>query len=168
MRSVIATIIVVLVPAGLAMADTATTVSFQNGINGYTGTVDRTIDDRGGTFDHDGSTVSQYFLDGYQASPVSHEAQLLMRFDNIIGGGASQIPAGATILSAKLTLNTSTSGSADSPGPWGIAQLLQSFDSSTTYFGSYNCGGCALVSRGAWWEDGYTNRPVAGFGAIPR
>jgi hypothetical protein len=139
-------------------------VSFQNGVNGYTGTFDRKIDERGGTNDQDGSTVAQYFLDGYQADPVSPDAQALIRFDNIIGGGAGQIPAGATILSAQLTVNTSTTGNAQSAGPWGVAQLLGPFDSSTTYFGSYNCGGCALVSRGPWWQDSYTERPLAGYG----
>jgi len=89
---------------------------------------------------------------------------VLMRFDNLIGSGTNQIPTGATILSAKLTLNTSTTSNAQSAGPWGIAQLNQPFNSTTTYFGSFNCSGCTLVSRGAWWEDNYTQRPVAAYG----
>jgi len=147
-----------------AQAVTATT-SFQNGINGYTGLFDRKIDERGGTNDQNGAEVTQYFLDGYNADNGSPDGQALLRFDNIIGNGPGQIPASATILSASLQVSTSTSGNAQSAGPWGMAQLLQPFDTSTTYFGSFNCGGCALTSRGAWFEDGYTNRPIAGYGS---
>jgi hypothetical protein len=168
MRLLIATIIAGLASAGVAVADTAIVTTYQNGLNGYTSTVDRLVDDRGGTFDHDGSSVTQYFLDGYQAAvgttAGSNDAQLFLRFDNLIGNGPNQIPAGATILSADMTVNTSTTGNAQSPGPWGIAQLNQAFNSTTTYFGSFNCNGCALVSRGAWWEDNYTQRPIAAYG----
>ena len=162
-RSAMVMASIIIFPTSLALGVT-TSVSFQNGVNGYTSTFDRKIDDRGGTNDQNGADVAQYFLDGYQADPVSNDGQLLIRFDNIIGAGAGQIPAGATILGAELTLNTSTTGNAQSAGPWGIARLLGAFDSSTTYFGSYNCGGCAVVSRGAWWQDGYTDRPLSGYG----
>lgn len=145
-------------------AVTAST-SFQTGINGYTGLFDRKIDERGGVNDQNGSEVTQYFLDGYNADNASPDGQALLKFNNIIGNGPGQIPANATILSAELQVSTSTSGNSQSAGPWGIAQLLQPFDATTTYFGSYNCGGCALTSRGAWFEDGYTKRPLAGYGS---
>jgi len=153
-----------------ALAATAT-VSFQNGINGYTSTFDRKIDERpdpaapAAPLTYNGSTQTQYFLDGYNPANGSPDGQALIRFDNIIGNGPGQIPAGATILSAQFQVVTSTSGNAQSAGPWGVAQLLGPFDSNTTYFGSYNCGGCALTSRGPWFEDGYTERPLAGFGS---
>lgn len=167
-RSTFLALALAVVPAKWSMGATAS-VSFQNGINGYLGTFDRKIDERGnsgpaGVTEFDGSTRTEYFLDGYNASNASPDSQALIRFDNIIGNGPGQIPPNATILDAKLQVITSTSGNAQSAGPWGIAQLLQPFDSNTTYFGSFNCGGCALGSRGAWWEDGYTNRPVAAYG----
>jgi hypothetical protein len=111
-----------------------------------------------------GSNAAQYFVDGYQADPASPDTQALMRFDNIIGNGPGQIPANATVLSATLTVNTSTVTNAQSPGPWAVAKMLEPFDGTTTYFDNYNCGGCALGSRGPWWQDGYTDRPVAAFG----
>jgi hypothetical protein len=152
-----------------AVAATAT-VSFQNGINGYTGTYDRKIDERpnpatGNPLTYDGSTQTQYFLDGYSAADNSQEGQALVRFDNIIGNGPGQIPVGATIIDASFQVTTSTSGNAQSAGPWGVSQLTGPFDSNTTYFGSYSCGGCALISRGPWFEDGSAQRPVAGFGS---
>jgi hypothetical protein len=141
-----------------------TNTSFQTGINGYSSLFDRKIDERGGTNDQQGAEVTQYSLDGYDGAG-SPDAQLLMRYDNIIGNGPGQIPPNATILSANLQLSTSTSGNAQSAGPWGIGQLLQPFDATTTYFGTFNCGGCALISRGAWFEDGYSKRPIAGYGS---
>jgi hypothetical protein len=154
-----------------ALAATAT-VSFQNGIGTYTGTYDRKIDERpdpaapAAPLTYDGSTQTQYFLDGYNgtSNPTSPDGQAMIKFNNIIGNGPGQIPPNAYILSAELQVTTSTSGNAQSAGPWGVAQLLQPFDSNTTYFGSFNCG-CALTSRGPWFEDGYTERPLAGFGS---
>src|SRR5688572_21834147 len=88
--------------------------SFQNGANGYTGTVDRRISEKATDDGTDGSTVASYFLDGYSAATAtadaSPDAQGLIRFDNLIGNGAGQVPANATILSAKLTLTTSLAG----------------------------------------------------------
>ena len=43
MRLTISAIVLALVPASWALALTTTTVSFQNGINGYTGTYDHYI-----------------------------------------------------------------------------------------------------------------------------
>jgi hypothetical protein len=152
MRTQLITALIVTVSASSACAVTQT-VSFQNGANGYSGTFDRKIEDRGGTFDFDGSTVPHYFVDGYQADPVSPDAVSLIRFDNIIGNGPGQVPTGATILDAQLFLTTSPAGNAQSAGPWGVARLLQAFDSNTTYFGNFNCAGCPLGSRGPWWQD---------------
>jgi len=146
--------------AGIAGAEVVT-VSFQNGVDGYTGTFDRTISERN---DHniDGSEVANDFLDGYKTDS-SPDEQRLIRFDNIIGSEPGQIPAGATILSAELVVTTSLVGNAQTGGPYGVAGLLQPFDSTTTYFGDFSST-TNLVSRGAWWQDGSATRPVGGFG----
>jgi len=146
--------------AGIAAAEVVT-ISFQNGADGYTGAFDRTISERN---DHnvDGSEVVNDFLDGYQTDS-SPDEQRLTRFDNIIGDEPGQIPAGATILSAELAVTTSLVGNAQTGGPYGIAGLLQPFDSTTTYFGDFTTT-TNLVSRGAWWQDGSATRPVGGYG----
>jgi hypothetical protein len=146
--------------AGMAGAQVVTT-SFQNGADGYTGTFDRTISERN---DHnvDGSEVVNDFLDGYQTD-ASPDEQRLIRFDNIIGSEPGQIPAGATILSAELLVTTSLVGNAQTGGPYGVAGLLQPFDSTTTYFVDFTTT-TDLVSRGAWWQDGSATRPVGGYG----
>jgi hypothetical protein len=171
-----------ILPASVAMAVTAT-VTFQNGLNGYTGTVDRRLHEApGGTppNTYDGATRTQLGLDGYDAAVPSPDAQGLIRFENIIGNNPGQIPANATILSAQLTATTSTAGAAQSAGPWGIAQLLQPFGRTTDpgggtqysgdgsmpngYVSGYTCAGCGITSRGPWWQDGYSNRPLTGYG----
>ena len=147
--------------AGIAAAQVVTT-SFQNGVDGYIGTFDRRIGER---FDDevDGSGVQNYFLDGFATNQSSPDTQGLLRFDDIIGSDPGQIPSGATILSAELILTTSLVGNAQTGGPYGVAGMLQPFDSTTSYFSDFSTT-TDLVSRGAWWQDGSATRPVGGYG----
>jgi len=151
---------------GSAYSHVATS-SFQNGAAGYNGTFDRRISERVTTMPEievNGSTVASYFLDGFQGgATTSPDEQGLIRFDNIIGAGPGQIPAGATILSAKLTLTTSLAGNAQTSGPFGVAGLTQAFDSNTSYFTNFSSA-TDFGSRGAWWQDGSATRPVGGYG----
>jgi phage gp46-like protein len=152
-----------LVLAGLAAAQVVT-ISFQNGVNGYNGTVDRQIGERD-VDQKDGITVANYFLDGYKPDKSSPDAQGLVRFDGVFGADPNQIPAGATILSAELVVTTSQVGNAQTGGPYGVAGLLQAFDSQTSYFVSFATVTTDMGSRGAWWQDGSATRPVGGYGA---
>src|SRR5689334_7206924 len=127
MRILFWAVVLVLAFESSAWAITTSTVSFQNGINSYTGTFDRRIEQRDGTNDVDGSTVQNFFVDGYLADGTSFDTQDLIRFDNIIGSGTGQVPVGAFILGAQLQLTTSQVGSAQTNGPWGAARLLQPF-----------------------------------------
>ncbi|UCE48224.1 MAG: hypothetical protein JSW47_21820, partial [Phycisphaerales bacterium] len=149
-----------MVVAGSLGAEVVTT-SFQNGKDGYTGTFDRwiseTLEDN-----QDGSTVVNDFMDGYKMDS-SPDTQALLRFDNIFGSDPGQIPSGATILSAELIVTTALVGNAQTGGPYGVAGLLQPFDSTTSYFVDFTTT-TDLVSRGAWWQDGSATRPVGGYG----
>ena len=140
--------------------------SFQNGANGYSGTFDRQISERSSDPTNEdeanGSTVASYFLDGFSTGG-SPDRQGLIRFDDIVGNSAGQIPAGATILEATLEITTSLSGSAQTSGPYGVAGLTQAFDSTTSYFSNFSSS-TDFGSRGAWWQDGTATRPVGGFG----
>jgi hypothetical protein len=139
------------------------TVSFQNGVNGYHGTFDRRIGERDAD-QQDGSTVPYYFLDGFAPDGSSPDTQGLVRFDDIFGTDPNRIPARATILSAELILTTSQVGNAQTGGPYGVAGLLQPFDSQTSYFVDFATT-TDMVSRGPWWQDGSATRPVGGYGA---
>jgi hypothetical protein len=151
-----------LVLAGMAAAEVVT-VSFQNGVNGYNGTFDRRIGERNAD-QQDGITVPNYFLDGFAPDASSPDTQGLVRFDGIFGTEPNRIPAGATILSAELTVTTSRVGNAQTGGPYGVAGLLQPFDSTTSYFANFATT-TDMGSRGPWWQDGWATRPVGGYGA---
>ncbi|MDH3292758.1 MAG: CSLREA domain-containing protein [Acidimicrobiia bacterium] len=82
-----------------------TTVTFRQGENGYTGTVDTWISSNVPNQDNSADVLLQI-----DDSPVQHG---LIRFDDIIGPGAGQIPTGATILSADLIFEASDPSTAD-------------------------------------------------------
>ncbi|MBB3329553.1 hypothetical protein BDK63_000393 [Halomonas campaniensis] len=81
------------------------TSQFQQGQDGYSGVVD--------TFLYEGQSranrSSQKTLT-VDSEERRGEMQTLIRFENIFGDAAGQIPLGATILSATLELQTTTSG----------------------------------------------------------
>lgn len=113
------------------------TLTFQNGVNGYTGTFDRRITKTGGT---DGSTLtaadSNFSIDGGSATvDDSAVCSLLFRFD----GAINSIPAGALILEAKITTVTKTAGDSSHSGDgFSVYRLTRPFDSNSgpTDFGS--------------------------------
>ena len=84
------------------------TQSFQNGTNGYTGTKDAFLDGEL-IFDKLGQEgvirVDQVKGEGEQAAAVVRPQQGLIRFDDMFGNGADQIPMGSTIFGGFLTLN---------------------------------------------------------------
>ncbi len=81
-----------------------TTTAFCQGEAGYTGAADTYLEQAAPLANRSATTV--LVADG---SPLS---QILIRFDNLFGAGAGQIPSGATIVSAKLRM-LSTDSSAN-------------------------------------------------------
>ena len=80
---------------------TVNTVTFQQGTDGYTGTQD-TYTDENFTTNNNGSLIEVAVdLDDGAGDATT---QGLIRFDDIFGVGAGQIPVGATINSAELTV----------------------------------------------------------------
>lgn len=197
MRILISTIVLAILPASWALGLT-TTVSFQNGINGYTGTFDRYINDGTGEgapantieAEANGADVQNYTLNGSFAgsgSPPTRQvatpdAQGLYRFDNIFGNGAGQIPSGAFILNAQMTLYTAGGNTSSAVGqstingyngtsdavitgasnPYGVSALTTPFDASTSYYTSYPNS----LARGPYYTENsgeYAQRPLGGF-----
>ena len=91
-----------------------TTLSFQQGASGYLSSADTYIDAALGSQ----ANASPFVIDG---SPVE---QGLIKFDNIFGAGANQIPAGSTISSATLTLWVGTNTSDESSDTVSFHRLL--------------------------------------------
>jgi hypothetical protein len=156
-----------LAPAAPGLAATGT-VTFQNGAGGYTSQVNQLIS----TSNPTGYVTSATTLgvDGYNGTD-SPDTQGLIRFNNLFGNAAGQVPVGATIYDARLTLSTQsavTTPSAVSGGPWGVAALYRPFTVGTTTYADFATDPADTAgtggNRGAWYQNGTASRPVAGIG----
>ncbi len=101
----VATTLAVRIDTSIALPQT---VTFQEGVSGYTGTLDTNV--RGNNPDTQYSTATSVLVDGADTTHLPIEA--LLRFGNIFGSGPGQIPAGSQIASARLELNITDAGSA--------------------------------------------------------
>src|SRR5262249_35358412 len=102
------------------------TTSFQDGVNGYNGTQDSILQQ--GSPD----TVfgaSQALDSDYAAAGGS---QSLIRFDDIFGSTIDQIPSGAIIVSATLTLYTADGDNDDGDGGM-LNRMLVNWDEDDTW-----------------------------------
>ncbi len=96
--------------AVLAAAESSeATVTFQQGVNGYSGTVDTNLMED--SPDANWATAPSLTVDADEPPGSGRDAQGLVRFDNIIGTGPDQVPPNVPILSASLGLNTTNPGS---------------------------------------------------------
>ena len=82
----------------------AITVAFQEGVNGYVGTADTYLDNDSGTPGYNTANYGGFGWMRVGNLTGGMEQAGLVRFDNIMGSGPSQIPAGATIESATLRM----------------------------------------------------------------
>ncbi len=80
----------------------AVTVRFQDGVGGYAGGVDTTLQAASPDVDNSAAPMVSVGLDTDGATAGFQPAQALVQFDDVLGPSPGQIPAGATILSAKL------------------------------------------------------------------
>ncbi|MEZ6056154.1 MAG: DUF2341 domain-containing protein [Planctomycetaceae bacterium] len=95
---------------------------FQQGVNGYTGTVDTYIQSTK-------PDVSDAAHPDMHIMGVEDEIGLL-RFDNLFGDGVGQIPLGSTINSVTLTITTKTNISS---GTASFHRMLTAWDNNTTW-----------------------------------
>ena len=127
---------------------TPATLTFQQGVNGYSGTVDTLI--HGGTLDANNSTAGSLNIDGdNDGNPV----QSLIRFEDIFGTQAGQIALDDTINSAILEINVSGEGSSIE-----LYEMLQSWSDTDTW----NTLGNGIQADGA--EAGLN--PIATTGSV--
>lgn len=80
-----------------------TTVTIQQNVGGYTGTVDSFL--REGRANNSYTTATEINVDGADSTNV--KIQGLLSFSGIFGNGPGQIPLGSVITSATLTLSIS-------------------------------------------------------------
>ncbi|MBI5763583.1 MAG: metallophosphoesterase family protein [Planctomycetes bacterium] len=89
----------------------AVLVTFQNGVSGYSGTVDNFIQQAAPATANGASASVEW--DGDDPPGTNQVNAGLIRFDSIFGGGVGQVPVGSQITSATLTytvFNTGTVG----------------------------------------------------------
>lgn len=122
----------------------AATVSFQQGIGGYTGTRDSWI-----FFSPSDATVADINRGADRAvqmqSGLGFERYGLLQFLDVFGAGPGQVPLGSTILSATLTV-TNPSNVASAELPVTVHQALHAWDELTVT--SNNFGATAGAQTG--------------------
>jgi hypothetical protein len=82
-------------------------VSFRQGVNGYTGAHDIRLLE--GTPDVESYTNDVIFIDGEVTGGMLDQSQFLIRFEDIFGNNAGQIPSGSIIHAAVLDLDSTVS-----------------------------------------------------------
>ena len=97
---------------------------FQQGMSGYAGVSDTMLRE----YKPDTDYGSALRLSVDSRDPASNASQVLLRFDDLFGAAAGQIPLGATITSATLTLETSNAG-----GGARLHRMLVPWSDSDTY-----------------------------------
>jgi hypothetical protein len=124
--------------------------TFQQGVNGYEGTVDTEVWALATkTILHANPNASS------DANNDGGESQVLMRFDEIIGSGEEQIPARATIVSAKLVVSAFDQGSTVN-----LHRMLVPFDDAATW-DSLISGVSADGFEASRHKDGFTFGKIA-------
>ena len=90
--------------AGAVHAEPNVVVSFQEGVNGYTGTADTYLDNDSATPSYNTANYGGFGWLRIGRLNAGMQQAGMVRFDNIIGNGPGQIPPGATIVSATLRM----------------------------------------------------------------
>ena len=101
----------------------AVSVSFRQGANGYSGAVDTILKENKASLAFGDAVVLRSALDG------AKDSDALLRFDQLFGTGAGQIPVGAQILSATLELQVT--GASASGGT--LNRMLVGWNESSTW-----------------------------------
>jgi hypothetical protein len=102
-------------------------ISFRDGVNGYTGTRDTYIDATATTLD----ASTQEFVWADKDVSNGDPRQALLKFTGIVQAG--RIPLGAQIKSAKVTLTTDTAANSQSGSSMGLYRMLQTWAETDTW-----------------------------------
>lgn len=120
------------------------TVTFQEGVNGYTGQTQRRVS-KSRRLLPDGSQIDEYTaqngdvtdagvpVEFYPIDGGNPDSSDMMRFDHIIGSGPNKIPSNAKIIKAELTLTTHTVADSQTSGPYNVGRLTKAFSRTTVY-----------------------------------
>lgn len=135
----------------------AVTVTFREGVGGYTGTQDTYISNVGTDQNVAYGTEVWTRLMGDAGEADVNRKTPLLRFDNIIGPGAGQIPAGSSITSATLTLRPGDTFT----GATDVFRLLATWSETSSWSSSF--GGNGVDYSGATEAASTPDASVASF-----
>ena len=110
--------------------------TFRLGLNGYTGARDTQLWQENPDASYATTPDLNADLDTSSTVAGNQQGQVLLRFDNVFGSGASQIPASATIHSAKLLLHTpknTTGTDFDSNDTFRLHRMIVDWSDSATW-----------------------------------
>src|SRR5438874_6421605 len=107
--------------------------TFRQGQNSYSGAHDTHIRTDQPTATFGATTILSSDLDTDSGKAGNQQIQSLVRFDNIIGSAAGQVPTGATIASAKLILFSDSATGAETVNNIEIHRMLTSWSESSTW-----------------------------------
>jgi hypothetical protein len=138
---VIATILLMAILPSVKAADAE--ISFQEGVNGYTGTVDTFIMEAEPGSSH--GTFESLEWDTDDPPGSGRLKFVLIRFDNIFGSGPGKIPEGAIIESATLSYTVYNTGD-----PAGVNEVLVDWFENATYSGFGGEAGVQADDYGAY------------------
>jgi len=131
-------LVLLLIGANFSRADI---ITFQQEIGGYTNVVDAYI-----STDFAGTDSTGLFM-GVFSNATSREDQALVRFNNLFGNGAGQIPLTASITTATLTLTLTGQTYDTSSGTSAIHQLSKDWTTSDDWTSSF-WGGNGIQNDG--------------------
>jgi len=121
----------------MAAPASGVTLTFREGLNGYTGTQDTYIQQDPANQGTNNGAALDFGWDGDDPASTGFDVDGLIRFDSIFGAGGSQIPLGAEITEATLFLTVFNTGDAGS-----VRRVLTNWTEASTY-SSFCGGGCA-------------------------
>jgi hypothetical protein len=100
---------------------------FQKGVGGYASAKDTYIDATAGSTNFNHGGAGDVLVDG------DPNQQGLIRFENIVGNGATQVASGTKVFSAKLRIYTGATSNDESPNTFGLYTMLRTWEESDTY-----------------------------------
>jgi hypothetical protein len=100
---------------------------FQKGVGGYTSAKDTYIDSSTGSTSFNHGSDGEVWVDG------SPSQQGLIRFDDIVGSGTTQVSSGTKVISAKLRIYTGNTTNDESPNDFGLYTMKRTWEESDTY-----------------------------------
>lgn len=130
---------------------------FRQGLNGYSDCADTMVLFSTPTANHSVTALLSADLDTDSATAGNQRAQILVKFDNLFGSATGQVPADATIISAKLSMWTGAGANDDSNDLASAHRMLIPWNATDTWDSLFD--GVSADDTDAVFDDSFTQMP---------